>query len=319
MKAILVGLGNFGSYWYQQLRLRGLEVSVVETNAQLKDRIDKGVAFYGSLEEAIDARLPDFIVNVTPPHIHARINEIAFSHGIPVLCEKPISNEIEEAKGIVAKSELLDVPFMISANYRYQAPVRKAKELLDHGAIGNLSTIHIEFARYHEVAIPYFLKLENPLLQDVAIHHFDLLRHLTGLNAKKVSANSSCPPGSWCDTNIHLTAWFELETGVIADYTGSMMAKGKLTEWYGDWRFEGSEGTLLLGADSVRVMKEGTPDEVYPFSDMGELNSLDEFLASLKEKRQPRPNGSDYLQSQTLVWAAVISVKSGRIIGLEEI
>jgi predicted dehydrogenase len=319
MKAVLVGLGNFGSYWYRQLRLRGLEVCVVEANIQLKESIDPGVAFYSSLEDAIAEQRPDIVVNVTPPHVHAVINEIAFAHGLPVLCEKPISNDLAEAKDIVEKSELLGVPLMISANYRYHAPARKAKELLDGGVIGSLSSIHIEFYRYHEVAVPYFLKLEHPLLQDVAIHHFDLLRYFTGLNANRVSAHSSNPPGSWCDSNIHLNAWFELEQGVIANYQGSMMAKDKLTEWYGDWRFEGAEGVLLLGAENVRLIREGKPEEVYPFSGMGEMTSLDEFLAALKGNRQPSPNAREYLKSQTLVYAAVQSTNTGQPVWLNEI
>jgi predicted dehydrogenase len=318
MKAILVGLGNFGSHWYKQLRKHPSVslIGVVEANPQLKESIDPDMPFYSSLEEAILTERPDFIVNVTPPHVHTRINELAFSHRLPVLCEKPISNELSDAQYIVSQAEKNGIPFMISENYRFFSPVRKVKELLDNGAIGELSSLHIEFARYHEVTVPYFGRLENALLEDVAIHHFDMVRYFTGREAKQVLARNSNPPGSWCTSNIHMTAWVELEGGTIVDYYGSMMAKGKQTEWYGDWRFEGSKGSITLMGKRVQLTREGHPDEMYEFADMGDVTSIDEFLASLKENREPQPSGKDYLKSQSLVHAAGLSCKLGKVLSV---
>ncbi|MDQ0877410.1 hypothetical protein QFZ77_006069 [Paenibacillus sp. V4I3] len=61
------------------------------------------------------------------------------------------------------------------------------------------------------------------------------------------------------------------------DYHGSMMAKGKLTEWYGDWRFEGAEGAIVVTSNQVQLMKEGKADEVYTFDGVGNVLSIDEF------------------------------------------
>ncbi|ULL17021.1 gfo/Idh/MocA family oxidoreductase [Paenibacillus sp. H1-7] len=321
MKAVLVGLGNFGSGWYKRLKRHAgvQEICVVETNPTLRETIDPGTPFYLNLEEAIQSERPDFVINVTPPHIHTAINEIAFAHNLPVLCEKPISNDIRDAQYIVSQAEQKNIPFMISENYRFFAPVRKAKELLDSGIIGPLSSVHIEFDRYHVVSIPYFGKMANGLLEDVTIHHFDMIRYFTGQEAIKVFAINSNPPGSWTETTtIHLTAWLELDGGTIVDYHGSMMAKGKQTEWYGDWRFEGAEGAIVITSNRVQLMKDGKDEEVYTFDGVGQMLSLDEFLAALKERREPRPSGSDYLKSQSLVHAAGVSSRMGKIVTVEE-
>ncbi|OPH47934.1 hypothetical protein BC351_39275 [Paenibacillus ferrarius] len=320
MKAVLVGLGNFGLGWYKRLRRHpGVQtVCVVEANVQLRETIDSETPFYLTLEEAIISECPDFVINVTPPHIHTTINEIAFSHGLPVLCEKPISNDITDAQYIVNQAELKNIPFMISENYRFFAPVLKAKELLDRGVIGHLSSVHIEFDRYHVVPVPYFGRLANGLLEDVTIHHFDMIRYFTGQEAVKVFAMNSNPPGSWTDTTtIHLSAWMELDGGTVVDYHGNMMAKGKLTEWYGDWRFEGAEGAIAITSNRVQLMKEGKADEVYTFDGVGNVLSIDEFLAALKEKREPRPSGREYLKSQSLVHAAAVSSRTGKMLSVE--
>ncbi|NOU85464.1 gfo/Idh/MocA family oxidoreductase [Paenibacillus sp. LMG 31460] len=321
MKAVLVGLGNFGSGWYKRLRRHaGVDaVCVVEANVQLRETIDPETPFYSSLEDAIISERPDFVINVTPPHIHTSINEIAFAHGLPVLCEKPISNDITDAQYIVGQAELKNIPFMISENYRFFAPVLKAKELLDSGVIGHLSSVHIEFDRYHVVPVPYFGRLANGLLEDVTIHHFDMIRYFTGQEAVKLFAMNSNPPGSWTETTtVHLSAWMELDGGTVVDYHGSMMAKGKLTEWYGDWRFEGADGAIVITSNRVQLMKEGKADEVYTFDGVGNVLSIDEFLTALKEKREPRPNGRDYLKSQSLVHAAAVSSRTGKMLSVEE-
>lgn len=321
LKVVLVGLGNFGSGWYKRLRRHpGVKaVCVVEANAQLRETIDSETPFYSSLKEAIINEHPDIVINVTPPHVHTAINEIAFEHGLPVLCEKPISGDIKDAEYIVGQAELKNIPFMISENYRFFAPVLKVKELLDSGVIGQLSSVHIEFDRYHVVPVPYFSRLSNGLLEDVTIHHFDMIRYFTGQEAVKVFAMNSNPPGSWTNaTTIHLSAWMELDGGTVVDYHGSMMAKGKLTEWYGDWRFEGAEGAIVLTSNRVQLMKEGKADEVYTFDGVGNVLSIDEFLTALKEKREPRPSGRDYLKSQSLVHAAAVSSRHGKMVSVED-
>lgn len=321
MKVVLVGLGNFGSGWYKRLKRHAgvKEIYVVEANAQLRETIDPETPFYSSLEEAILSERPDFVINVTPPHVHTAINEVAFEHGLPVLCEKPISNDMKDAQYIVGLAEQKNIPFMISENYRFFAPVLKAKELLDSDVIGKLSSVHIEFDRYHVVPVPYFGRLANGLLEDVTIHHFDMIRYFTGQEAVKVLAMNSNPPGSWTETTtIHLTAWMELDGGAIVDYHGSMMAKGKQTEWYGDWRFEGAEGAITITSNRVELKRDGEADQVYAFDGVGSMLSLDEFLAALKEKREPRPSGRDYLKSQSLVHAAAVSTRKGKMISVEE-
>lgn len=74
-RALLVGLGTFGSGWYQQLKRRhsGLRVATVDSYAARGAEITStSGAFYTSLNEAIEQEEPEFIINATPPHIHTR-------------------------------------------------------------------------------------------------------------------------------------------------------------------------------------------------------------------------------------------------------
>src|SRR5690606_20834022 len=112
--------------WYKRLKDRGLLAAVVEKNPEMKNKMgDDPYPFFESLEEAFEQVEFDFIVNVTPPSVHTSVNMAAFDRRIPVLCEKPIANEYEEALQVVERAERENIPFMIAENYRFAPNVRK--------------------------------------------------------------------------------------------------------------------------------------------------------------------------------------------------
>src|SRR5436305_621278 len=145
MKMLLVGLGGFGyDYWYKKLKsaYQNLEVALVDRDAKARDKIDQADHFYTSLTDAIEREKPDFLLNATPPAVHSLINNVAFDYKLPVLCEKPISDRYDEAIKIVERATRENIPLMIAENYRYIPFVRRAKQLITDGTIGDLSNIH---------------------------------------------------------------------------------------------------------------------------------------------------------------------------------
>ena len=86
----------------------------------------------------------------------------------------------------------------------------------------------------------------------MAIHHFDLARYFTGLDAVAVYAHEFNPQGSWYEGDVAATCIFEMSNGAIFTYRGSWCAEGCHTSWNGDWRFIGINGTLLCEKDQPR-------------------------------------------------------------------
>ncbi|WP_054027410.1 Gfo/Idh/MocA family protein [Bacillus sp. FJAT-28004] len=310
MKALLVGLGSAGFSWYKRLRDRGLLAAVVETDPAMKAKLEGApYPFYTSLEDALAHEEVDFLVNVTSPAAHTRVNHAAFDKGLPVLCEKPIAFDYSESVEIVARAEKENIPFMIAENYRRFPYVRKIKQLLDEGVIGAISTIDIQFRRYHQVNRKYAVRI----LDDIGVHHFDMLRYLTGQEGKAIQTKLYNPIGGWQEEGalINANAIIEMEGGIIASYAATIASRGQETLWGGDWQIEGTTGALVLTGKEIRVYKDEGVTVISDFLDVSETDILSEFLTSLETGCEAESSGKDYLLTQALVHYANLSGELG--------
>ncbi|MFD0868058.1 Oxidoreductase family, NAD-binding Rossmann fold [Chlamydia abortus] len=314
MKAILVGLGSAGYGWYKRIRQAGLELAVVETDPNNRSKADDGVPLYVDLEEAIGKEQPDFVVNVTPPQVHTRINTIAFDHKLPVLCEKPIAFDYAESVDIVGRSERERIPFMIAENYRRFAYMRKLKQVLESGVIGAVSTMDVSFYRYHNVQRNYSVSL----LDDIAVHHFDLMRYLSGREGRKIYARLFNPIGHWGTDSecLAMNAQLELDGGIMAAFTGSISARGPETEWGGHWRIEGSEGAVLVANQEIRVVRDGEVTVINDYRDVDSPGALADFLRGLRDGTEFETSGRDYLKTQAIVHYANESHRENRPVNI---
>lgn len=157
MDILQVGLGSFGFSWlkeilmdYEGVRIVGLvdkDKSMLARAGEI-DGIDTDTLFQ-DISDALSKVKPDIILNTTPPHIHKEINYAALNHGVPVLCEKPIAESLEDARAIMEKSQSTNIPVMIAENYRFFDVVRKAKDIIVKGEIGKLNSIYVDFHAYH--------------------------------------------------------------------------------------------------------------------------------------------------------------------------
>jgi predicted dehydrogenase len=257
--------------------------------------------FYTDVAEALEREQPDLLINVTPPGVHNRVNHLAFDHRIPVLCEKPIADEYSAAVEIVNRAVLEDIPFMIAENYRRSPAFRRARRLIASGKIGQIAAVHAQFfkERYFEKA--YLLAMPDPLLQDVTVHHFDLVRFLTGSEGRRILAHAYRPAGTSYPGNAGLNFWLELESGAQVTYAGSLSAKGCETGWLGEWRIEGLQGVLRVNEEAVHLDLDERTQTWTDFHEDDSGGPLDEFLAALSEGREPESSGADYLNTQRLV------------------
>ncbi|MDQ0896785.1 Gfo/Idh/MocA family protein [Paenibacillus sp. V4I7] len=316
MKAVLVGLGSAGFSWYKRLRDKGLLAAVVEVDMAMKEKMkDDPFPFYTSLEEALQNEEADFLVNVTSPMMHTRVNHAAFDRKLAVLCEKPISFDYEESIEVVARAVREHIPFMIAENYRRMPYIRKMKQLLDEGAIGTLSSLDIQFYRYHHVQRKYTVSI----LDDIGVHHLDMLRYLTGREGKSVQAKLYNPIGAWEEEGaiINAYAFLEMDNGITAAYHASIAARGTETPWSGNWRIEGTKGALEVIDKEIRLIRDGEVLLVEDLSGVDETDTLAEFLASLQEGREAETSGRDYLKTQALVHYTKLASESGQTKAIE--
>jgi predicted dehydrogenase len=97
--------------------------------------------YYGSYEEIINCRDLDAVYVATPHAFHAENTLLCLRNGMAVLCEKPLCINAREARAMIQAARESDTFLMEAMWTRFLPHLRKALELVQSGAIGELHTI----------------------------------------------------------------------------------------------------------------------------------------------------------------------------------
>lgn len=105
---------------------------------------------YKNFEEmaATESGLPDgidFVMVTVPNYLHYRVARAFLEHGIHVVCDKPMTFNLEEAQALVKLVEEKKLIFALTHNYTGYPAVRHARHLVRTGAIGTIRKVLVEY------------------------------------------------------------------------------------------------------------------------------------------------------------------------------
>jgi predicted dehydrogenase len=137
---------------------------------------------FDSPEEMLAAGGLDFLDIVTSVDTHPGLVALAARHGVPVVCQKPMAPSLEQAEAMVQSCAQAAVPLLINENWRWQAPIRELKRILDAGTIGSPFRARISFITGFPVFDnqPFLRQLPEFILTDLGSHLLDVARFLFG-------------------------------------------------------------------------------------------------------------------------------------------
>ena len=327
-KAVVVGAGGISNAWFGPLAKENVQVvGVVDINLDAaKEKIAKyGLACKPSTKLLATLRKtqPDFVVDLTVPEAHCKVTCAALMAGLPVIGEKPMAASMREARRMVACSEATGKLYMVSQSRRWDAKHELVQRVLSGGAIGKLTTINCDF--YIGAHFGGFRDaMPSPLILDMAIHHFDMCRYMTGADPVAVYAREFNPAGSWYAGDVSASCIFEMSNGTVFNYRGSWCSEGCHTSWNGDWRFIGERGSLLYEHDKLPYGQVVNGDSGFhrPMKDVeasaptleftGMHGALREMLEFLRTGKKPQTECHDNIKSLAMVFAVIESNKKGR-------
>jgi predicted dehydrogenase len=182
----------------------------------------------------------DFVTVCTPNDSHFAIAECALKAGMHVMCEKPLSLTLDEAKTLrrLAKRKglLLAVPFTYTGN----PMVKLARDLIASGELGRICKVHVEYMQGSFRKIDFRKPLDKRnrwkmdpassgpscVVADIGVHAACLTEYMTGLKIEKVLADiSSFAPGNRLDDDASVL--MRLSGGAKAVITASKVATGE--------------------------------------------------------------------------------------------
>jgi predicted dehydrogenase len=182
---------------------------------------DLGVArSYGSFAEmaARESRRKDGIeavAVVTPNHMHAPVAMEFLKRGIHVICDKPLTATLAEAKKLAKAAQASGVVFALTHNYTGYPMIRQARAMALAGDLGEIRLVQVEYAQ-DWLAEPISNKQADwrtdpaqsgagGATGDIGTHAFNLANFVTGLSLSELSADlQSFVPGRRVDDNGHV-------------------------------------------------------------------------------------------------------------------
>ncbi len=163
---------------------------------------------YTSYEEMArrEAALPeneriDFVVVVTPNHLHVPVATAFVEHGFDVVCDKPLSTHLDDARRLAALVEEKNVVFALTHNYSGYPMVKEARAMVEDGVLGTVRKVIVEYLQgwlstpVEQTGSKQASWRTTPelagagALGDIGTHAEHLARYVTGLGIERVCAD----------------------------------------------------------------------------------------------------------------------------------
>jgi predicted dehydrogenase len=334
VKAIQIGLGHWGFSWSKDVipKVPTVEmVGYVDTSLDATARVQAELGIdpklcFTSLDEA--AKHTDAVLAICTlrTEAHYPVVKRCLELGYHVIVEKPFTTTIAQGKELVALARTQGKLLMVSQNYRHQpAPIAAAK-LVASGKFGPMSMVSVDFRRHGPSQGYRYWDMPDPLLADMSIHHFDLMRFVLGDEPVRLSCRTWNPPGSPFQFHPTGVATIEFSKGTMITYRASWMSAAPVTPWAGEWVMDGAEGVISwTSRDHFR--DKHTPDrlslrpldgeietvtlEAVPFPDRtGTLSTMAKVVES-GIAPVGFSSGEDNLGSLALVQSSILSASRG--------
>jgi len=334
LRIIQVGAGKWGAAW---LRFLGAHADRVR-HAALVD-VDPAVLAAGARKAGIeadrcftdlDAALrgvdADAVLVVVPPALHRPVIEASLDAGLPVVTEKPLAGTRADCIAIAEAAARAGLEVAVAQNYRFRPVFETARRFLAAGGLGEIGQARLDYWMHVDLGDDFRTTMDHPLLLDMSVHHFDLLRFVTGLEARSVLASTWNPRWSRMAGDVSASCLFTMENDARVVYSGSWHARGQHDDWNCTWLVECDEGYLRIARGRVHayIGEPGDPTSrqterevpLVPLASHDQVAVLDEFVAALREGRPASTTASDNVRTMEMVFGAVESVQAGHAVEL---
>ena len=283
LRVATVGTGYFSQFHYNAWRdMEDVDLVGVcnRTLAGAKDFASRYniPAAFDDLDQLLAETQLDILDIITPPVTHTDFVRKALKHDVTVICQKPFTPSLSEARALVQETEEAGRQVVIHENFRFQPWYEQIRSLLQSGRLGDLWQVSFRLRpgdgqgpeAYLERQ-PYFQKMERFLVHETAVHLIDVFRYLFGeVSSVYARLDRLNPVIVGEDAGIIM---FDFASGARGLFDGNRLAdhaaeNRRLT--MGEMLVEGSKATLRLDGDgNIYLRAHGDNDEQavdYPWS-----------------------------------------------------
>lgn len=160
---------------------------------------------------------------VTPNHLHYPIAREFLKRGIHVICDKPMTSTLPDARKLAKLAETSDALFVLTHNYTGYPMVRQAREMVTSGRLGKIRLVQVEYVQdwltqaLEETGQKQAAWRTDPersgaggCIGDIGTHAFNLASYVSDLSVEKLSADlTTFVPGRRLDDNVSVMMRYE--------------------------------------------------------------------------------------------------------------
>lgn len=327
LKVAIVGMGGIGNTHAGVYQKRD-DVQLVAVCDIIKERADRAAEKYGcpafySIKDMLASGVKIDAASMCTAGVenggdHYQATIELLNAGIPTLGEKPISNDLAEAKEMVALANAKNLRYGINLNHRFTPAALKAKYWVDSGRLGELNIINMTmWINNPNESSPWFhIRALHP-------HSLDVMRYFGG-DVAKVQAFFKKGKGRKIWSNVQVNLLFK--NGIIGHLTGSYDAGGSY----------GLETLEVVGSEARFVLRDACEHlEFYPrfsretetYDYVGGMMSFGETFGARigrwveqniqgVKPEEIDASGADALKVQTIIEGIIESFQTEKIVTL---
>ncbi len=236
-----------------------------------RDRVYETYADMAVAEAALPEESRIQVVSiVTPNHLHFPVARAFLEQNIHVICDKPLTNTLDDAELLCRLAAERDLVFAVTHNYTGYPMVKEARERVRTGALGQIRKVVIE---YSQGWLATLLEAEgqkqaewrldparggvSSVMGDIGSHAHNLVRYVTGLEVRRLFADlGTVVEGRKLDDDA--TVLLELDDGVRGLLFASQVSTGERNHLH--LRVYGTEGGLDWSQEDPNRLRLVAPD-----------------------------------------------------------
>ncbi len=329
VRVILVGLGARARIWQRVISAHPAcrIVGLVDTRpeALAAALADTPGAIGGATLAEVAARVAaEAVVLSTPPGGREDQIAAACAARLAILAEKPLADSVATAEAHVATAAAAGVPLAVGLNFRYLVVTRALKALIASASLGGPEFGHFTYERWRDGQLPhlnkYPLTMDQPMLWEQSIHHFDLMRFVYDAEPVAVMARTFNPSWSMYRGHANVAALLTFTRGIQVTYQGTWAGNWQRMKF--DWRTECRHGVAVQG-DMFGALGFAQRDdaELTPVPLPAQEPWLDDaaaffadFVAHLRDGAPLPCPGLDHVISLRMVEACIVSAQTGQAV-----
>lgn len=317
VKVAIIGAGGWGLQHARVFSARpDVEIVALVGRSLEKTReraAQFGLPHYLNIGEMLEKAKPDLVSVCLPNQEHFEPTLEVIEAGFPLLVEKPLVFEPEQADILLEKAHQKNLFFAINFNHRYAIPVQKARAAIEAGQLGELNFATWRFGGEGSSNHPHANLIETQC------HGFDMLEYLCG-KIDSVAAQMTDKTGGGYRT---LALALHFQNGAV----GSMLGSYDSSYAYPDTHLveiNGDKGRAVIEDTVRRFSLQARGNETAEVWQAGYFNDrdrefhrtfdkyLDAMMEAFKKGEEPPVQAESGRRALQLAYAAIESFTTGQ-------